>query len=315
MAFAPPTYLVLITGCLVVTALLQFVSSAANAIASGIARHHAMSGQVSTAMNVALQLPAAMAALLGGVLAGLLEGSAAETAARTIFLIGAALMLVLAAFGVLGPKRLFEDAGREPPALSPGQDALRLLKTWAIYPALVIQILWQFGPGVGVALQYHLSNDIHATDAQIGGFYAIFNLGFLPTYLLYGWLAQRVSLRPLVWLGAALAIPQMVSLLFIHSPGDVLLAAIPMGILGGIGQCAFMDLAIRSCPKGLEGTMMMMLWSMYWIAVTFGDLWGADLYEHHGGFNTALMATIAVYAAILPIVLLIPRRITAGKDA
>ena len=315
MAFAPPTYLVLLTGCLVVTALLQFVSSASNALASGIGRHHAMSGQVSTAMNVALQLPAALAALLGGVLAGLLEGGQAQAAARTIFLIGAALMAVLAAFGAFGPKQLFDDAEPVAPALSPGRDVLRLLGTWAIYPALLIQILWQFGPGMGVALQYHLSNDIHVTDARIGQFYAIFNLGFLPVYLLYGWLAQRFSLRPLLWLGAALAIPQMASLLFIHSPRDVLLAAIPTGILGGISQAAFMDLAIRSCPKGLEGTMMMLLWSMFWIAVTFGDLWGADLYEHHGGFNTALLATIGVYAAILPVILLIPRRITAGKDA
>jgi hypothetical protein len=112
-----------------------------------------------------------------------------------------------------------------------------------------------------------------------------------------------------------LAVPQMVSLLFIHTPQGALLAAIPMGLLGGMGQAAFTDLAIRSCPKGLEGTMMMLLWTMYWIAVRGGDLWGTDLYDHHGGFNTALWATIAVYAAILPVLLFVPRRITAGRDA
>ena len=88
-----------------------------------------------------------------------------------------------------------------------------------------------------------------------------------------------------------------------------------MGLLGGIGQAAFTDLAMRSCPKGLEGTMMMLFLALYWISTRFGDLWGADLYQHHGGYNTTLLATIAVYAAILPVLLLVPRRISAGKDA
>ena len=36
-------------------------------------------------------------------------------------------------------------------------------------------------------------------------------------------------------------------------------AAVPMGLLGGIGQAAFTDLALRSCPKGLEGTRKKLL--------------------------------------------------------
>jgi len=54
---------------------------------------------------------------------------------------------------------------------------------------------------------------------------------------------------------------------------------------------------------------------MYWIANRVGDLWGADLYQNHGGFNTALLATIAVYAAILLVIPFVPKRITAGMDA
>jgi hypothetical protein len=88
-----------------------------------------------------------------------------------------------------------------------------------------------------------------------------------------------------------------------------------MGILGGIAQPAFWDLAMRACPEGLEGTLMMLLWSIYWIDYRLGDLWGADLYDHHGGFSVAIWATIAIYAAIVPVLLLVPRRITRGTDA
>jgi hypothetical protein len=112
-----------------------------------------------------------------------------------------------------------------------------------------------------------------------------------------------------------MAVPQMAPLLFIKTADLAVWSALPLGILGGIGQVAFMDLAMRACPKGLEGTMMMLLWSCYWISYRLGDLWGGDLYDHHGGFSVAIWATIGVYALILPILLLVPRRITAGADA
>ena len=317
MAFAPPTYAMLLIGVFLVTVLMQFVAGAAAGLATAVGRHHAMAGQMSTVMNATALAPQVIAALLGGLLSGLLEGAGAATAARVLFLVGAGLMLAMTAFGAFGPRRLFDDAraGAEPRRLTLGADIARLLRTWAIYPVLAIQLLWQFGPGAGLALQYHLANDLHASDAQVGAFYAIFYGGFLPVYALYAWLAQRVKLRTLLWIGAVLAVPQMASLLFIRSAQGALVAAIPMGLLGGIGQAAFTALAIRACPKGLEGTMMMLFLALFWISQRFGDLWGADLYQHHGGYNTTLWVTIGLYAAILPILFLVPRRLSDTVDA
>jgi len=315
MAFSPPTYALLLGGGLVVTTLMQFLNGATNGLASSVARRHAMSGQMSTAMNVALSLPLLIGFAVGGVLSAAVEKSSDQAAARLIFLIGAALLLCVALFGLFGPKRLFEDSAPEPSSLTPLADIGRLVASVAIYPALLIQLLWQFGPGVGIALQYHLANDLKATDAQVGAWYAVFYGSFIPIYLLYGWLAQRLSLRVLVWVGAVTAVAQMAPLLFVHTPGQAIWAAAALGVLGGIGQPAFFDLAIRSAPRGLEGSMMMLVWTMYWIAVRGGDLWGADLYDHHGGYNTALIATIVVYALILPIIPFIPRRILASHDA
>jgi MFS family permease len=315
LAFAPPTYAVLLAGGLLVGTLLQFVSGAASGIATAIGRRHAMSGQMSTAMNTAMIVPAVVCGWLGGMLADSTEGLPAGQALRSVFLVGAGLMVLICAFGAFGPRRVYEDGRTEPEAISPGRDFIRLLKYWPIYPALLIQLLWQFAPGAGIAMQFHLSNDIHASDSQVGLFYTIFYVGFIPMYGLYAWLAQHIALRPLVWIGGVLAVPQMASLLFIHSPAGALWAAVPMGLLGGIGQAAFTDLTIRSSPKGLEGTMMMLFLTMFWIAQKGGDLWGADLYQHHGGFNTALLATIAVYAAILLVIPFVPKSITAGHDA
>jgi Na+/melibiose symporter-like transporter len=300
---------------MVATASIQLVYGAANGLATAIGRRHAMTGQMSTAVNIANTLPIAVASYLGGMLSQSLERASTAEASRLLFLTGAALMIAIAAFGAFGPQRLFDEGRTEPQTLTPLADLGRLLRCWPVYPAVAIQLLWQFGPAAGSAMQYHLSGDLHATDSQVGLFFAAFYGSFIPTFLIYGLLAQRFSLRVLLWIGALMAVPQMAPLLFIKSADLAVWSALALGILGGIGQVAFMDLAMRACPKGLEGTMMMLLWSCYWISYRLGDLWGGDLYDHHGGFSVAIWATIGVYALILPILFLIPRRITAGVDA
>ena len=72
---------------------------------------------------------------MGGILSGFLESAGATTAARILFLLGSALMLGMTAFGAFGPKRLFDDAkasaaaGPKTQRLTPGADAMRLLRT------------------------------------------------------------------------------------------------------------------------------------------------------------------------------------------
>ena len=164
-------------------------------------------------------------------------------------------------------------------------------------------------------MQFHLSNTLHATDAQVGQWYAIFFGSMVPIMAGYSWLCRRVKLSTLLWIGAALGVPQFVPFLFAHDIHQAFAAAVAMGVLGGLAQAAYVDLAIRACPPGLQGTMMMFLVTMYWIPVRFSDLWGAYLYDKAGGFNTAVIATTAVYALILPVLLLVPKRLIATTDA
>jgi hypothetical protein len=53
-----------------------------------------------------------------------------------------------------------------------------------------------------------------------------------------------------------------------------------MGALGGMGGAAFFDLIIRSCPKGLQGSMLMAAAGALAIDGQLGNLLGATLYEH-----------------------------------
>lgn len=315
LAFLAPSYAVLMTGLIVATIAYQMVASAANGLLAAIGQSQAMAGQMSTLVSITAALPALGAFLAGGVLSGMLEGRDAISAARILFLGAASLMVCIVVFGLLGPSALFpRKTERAAPTTTLRADIGRLLRHWPVYPVMLIQLLWQFGPAAGTVLQYHITDALHASDAQWGAWNAIFVGSFLPMFVIYGFLCQKVRLSRLLWWGFALAVGQMAPLLFIKTAIGALIAAVPMGLIGGIGQAALIDLTIRSCPRGLQGTMMMLIVALYWVSTRFGDLFGTWLYDKHGGFPAAVWATIGVYALILPVLLLVPRRLIDTRD-
>jgi hypothetical protein len=111
-----------------------------------------------------------------------------------------------------------------------------------------------------------------------------------------------------------IAVPQMVPLLFIHSVTGALIAAAPIGLMGGLATGAYLDLIIRSCPRGLQGTTLMLANSLYYAVTRFGDLLGTHLYDYFGGFNVCVLAITIVYALILPTLLLVPGQLIATAD-
>jgi len=314
MALVPPSYGVLLGGVLLGTCGVQMLWSAARGLVSAAGQQQAITGQMSTVVNIASSIPSLVAFLLGGFLSAYLEGQNAVAAARILFLVGAGLMGVIALFGVFGPARLFQSADTGPRTGALAADALRLLRHAPIYPVLLIQLIWQFAPATGAVLPYHMGNDLHASDAQVGAWYAIFFGSFAPVYLLYGWLCQRFRLKTLLWVGTVLAVLQMSPLLVMKTPETALIAAAVMGVMGGVAQSAYTDLAIRSCPKGLQGAMMMLFMAMYWVTVRFGDLLGAWLYGGPGGYNAAVWVSLGIYALLLPCMLLVPGHLSAARD-
>jgi len=314
-AFVPVTYVTLLVAVILLTSAFLFVHSAQNGLTSTIGQQHVMSGQVSTMWNIFLSVPTLAAFLIGGALSDQLEGKNADQAARILFLVGAAIMATVALYSLWKPKSVYANVHAETgPAAHPWADVKRLVRHRAIYPALLIWLLWNFAPGSQTPLQFYLQNTLHSNDAQWGQWNAIFAASFIPTFMLFGVLCQRFPLRPLLWWGTVVAVPQMVPLLFIHSVTGALIAAAPIGLMGGVATAAYMDLIIRSCPRGLQGTMLMMAWALYYFVSRFGDVLGTNLYDHYGGFRTCVIAITTVYALILPLLLLVPKRLTDTAD-
>ena len=312
-AITPMSYATLLIAVVLLTGSFLFVSSAQNGLTSMIGQQHAMTGQVSAVWNVFLSIPTVAALLIGGALSGVLEEENPDQAVRILFLAGASVMTAIALYALWKPRDVFDNVSVEADG-HPMKDLMRLVRHRPIYPALLIWLLWNFAPGSTTPLQYHLQNTLHATDAQWGQWNAIFAASFIPTFIVYGLLCRRFALKTLLWWGTALAVPQMVPLLFIDTMTQALIAAAPVGLMGGLATGAYLDLIIRSCPRGLQGTTLMLSNSLYFVVVRFGDVLGTHLYDRYGGFAVCVIAITIVYALILPALLLVPNEVVATAD-
>src|SRR5512135_561360 len=314
-AFADVSYTMLVFAVALSTIAFLFVNAAQAGLTSAVGQRNVMSGQVAAMWNIVQSLPVLAAYWLGGIFSDMLEGQNAARAARLLFLTGAAVMLTIAVYAIWRPRAVYDqlhDAPKE--KVHPFADMKRLSAHWPVYPALAIWFMWSFAPGSVTPLQYYLQNTLHSNDAQWGEWNAIFAVAFIPTYLLFGFLCRKYPLRTLLIWGTAVGVPQFIPLLFVHSTTAALVAAGPIGLMGGVATAAYYDLMIRSCPRGLEGTVLMMSVGLYYIAGRFGDLLGTTLYDRFGGFGVCVAAITITYAAILPTILLVPRGLIATPD-
>jgi MFS family permease len=178
------------------------------------------------------------------------------------------------------------------------------------------QLSLELCPWAATPLQYYLTNELHASDAVYSNYNAIFTFSFIPTFLLYGFLCRKYPLRKLLLWGTIIGVPQLIPLAFIHSGSAAEVLAVPIGLMGGIATAAYIDLAMRSCPPGLQGTLMMMVDGVVVLAGRGGDILGTWIYDvgKPYGFRYCVIAITLVYAAILPVILLIPKHIIATAD-
>ena len=114
--------------------------------------------------------------------------------------------------------------------------------------------------------------------------------------------------------GTLAAAPQMVPLLFLHSVTGALIAAALEGLLGGVAVASYLALIIRSCPKGLQGTTLMMAGGLSTIAARFGDVLGTQLYDNFGSFAVCVATMSISNLLIIPVLLCVPRNLIATAD-
>jgi Major Facilitator Superfamily len=311
MALSNLSFEGLFAGMLLVMTTFRFIAAAHQGLLALIGQEKLMSGRLAALWQIFGTLPYVVGAFASGLVAEYLKP-------RETFLLMTVLCAALVIFGIWKPKAVFKDAYDKPAAKGAGLigDMKRLVRHRAVYPAVIIMFMFQFAPGGNTPLQYYLSNTLHASDEIYGFYYAVFAAAFIPVWFIYGYICKFVSLEKLLWWGTILTIPQMIPLIFIHSGTEAVFWALPMGLAGGIAGVAYFDLAMRSCPPGLQGTLMMMVDGVYQLSYRGSDVLGVQLYNSSpkNGFLYCVIATTAVYALILPMLLLIPKKLIATKD-
>ena len=134
--------------------------------------------------------------------------------------------------------------------------------------------------------------------------------------MLYGYLCKRRPLATLLLIATFAYIAQAIPLLFIHSTATALWMALLMGLINGFAFATYWDLALRSCPPGLQGTLMMLVAGAYELAYRAGDLVGASIYANaqtHGFLSCVILATVTS-TLMLPVLRLIPRELIVTAD-
>jgi len=311
MAFTGVSYAHLVTGMLLCMVGSRLVSAAYNGLIALVGQEQLMSGRLSAVWNVVSAVPVALGAVASGYISD-------HLGPKDAFLLAAAGTLLIGVTGVFQPASVFGHAYDAPQARTTrlGESVRRLLRHRAVYPAVLICFLWNFAPGSNTPVQFYISNQLHAPDSVYSYYNAIFVVAFVPTFLLYGYLCKRVPLSRLLWWGTIAAVPQMVPLAFIHSGTAAMVLAAPIGLMGGVATAAYYDLAMRSCPPGLQGTLMMLVDGVFVLSLRGGDVLGSAIYNSSPthGFTYCVIATTAVYALILPLILLVPREVVSTAD-
>ncbi len=313
-AAASPSYPVLMAAILLSLAAWSFTRAAEQGLASMAGQQLAMTGWMSVVWSICSSLPYLASYGAGGLLSQYLEGERADVAARILFLVGAGVMAAITCYAAWKPRAVYGHLHPEPSQAHSLGELRRLARHWPVYPALAIWFLWSFAPGSGTPLQYYLQNTLRASDSQWGAWNAIFAVAFIPTYLLYGVLCRRFTARTLLFWGTIVGVPQFVPLYFIHTVHGAMWGAAFIGLSGGVASSAFIDLLMRAAPKALQGTVMMLAGSLYWVAVRFGDVLGTYLYDYAGGFAACVVAITIAYALILPTLLLVPKPLIATRE-
>lgn len=205
MALSRTTYLGLLSGMLLATAAFSFTFAAFQGLQALIGQEALMTGRLSALYNFFLFIPVSAAYFFSGFMSENLSP-------RQTFLGVAALTSVLGVFGFWKPRSVFNHTYDNPHAKGAGflGDLRRLLKHRAIYPVLLINIMWNVTPGSFTPMQFFLTNQLHVADSVYAEFAGLYNFFFLPPVVLYGFLCRKFPPRKLLLWSVIVGIPQFI---------------------------------------------------------------------------------------------------------
>jgi len=182
---------------------------------------------------------------------------------------------------------------------------------------ILFLFLWFFSPSFGTPLNYRMVDELKFSKEFVGQLDSISSvgsmLGALVFYVLQGVpikLGGRISLqlgevapkRILYGLVPVGVVTTLLYLYFVDATTAVVITFLG-GMVGMISMLAALNIAARTCPKGVEGTIFAAVMALLNISQTFSSLVGSHLYEYYRlSYANLVLISAGATAAILPLI-------------
>jgi MFS family permease len=296
----------MLAGIVVAMLAFEFLAATTEGLMTEAAQRHVLTGHLSAVAEIAEIVPSIASMLLGGWLA-------THVGARASFLLAAGFTGVILVQTLLHRPAALAPESTTTPDESHRHAIRRLLRNRALWPAIGALLLWNFSPGWGTPLVFFFSDTLKLSPEAFGAFRAATFAGGGVAAIVYATLCRRYSLRRILWITIALNIPAAFFVLLAHNTLQAVAISAFVGLLLGLVNIALFDLLRRSCPTSLEGTGVMLGYSLFAIGGMLGDVFGSWLYER-AGLAICLAFDALATALILPLLLLIPRSLISSRD-
>jgi MFS family permease len=234
-----------------------------------------------------VQWAAIMAAsILVGLLGGWLAGARNLTAAFTI---AAGFPIVSLAMGL----RFIEER--------PGPlDRAAFLRTWrAIRAAMGERSVWAvagltffftFSPSFGPAFLYYQTDTLGFSQQFIGALDSLYYAAAVVGATIYAPLSRRARLKQVIVGAIGAGVLSTLAYLLYRGPVSAVLIQVLFGVTAMVVQLAFLDLAAKACPPGVEATFFALLMSVYNGGMQLSQNVGARLYDVVGYMPLVLIS-------------------------
>ncbi len=157
--------------------------------------------------------------------------------------------------------------------------AARSRAVWVVAGFL---FMWNFSPLFGPPLLYYERDMLQFSKIYIGTLGALANaagtLGAVVFFLFF----RHISLRRLLFSAVTLGVVSTLSFLGLTGPRSAVIIFLSYGLISQLTHLAVLDLAARSCPARVEGTVFALLMSALNLGRSGSQVLGGWLYDQSG---------------------------------
>jgi len=265
-------------------ATLAFCDVMTDALMVETGRPLGLTGSFQAVQWAAISFALVLAQLAGGYLS-------AHAAPASVFLLSGLfpLMTFLATLVLVQEPSTTSSRAHAQATLLSLEQAMRSRTLWLVAGFL---FFWNFSPALGTPLLYYETDVLHFSKVFIGVLGALSNAAGIVGALLFFFYCQRVSLDRLLRIAVVLGVLSTLGFIGLIGPQSGLIIFFFFGLITQLTHLTILDLAARSCPAHIEGTVFALLMSTLNIGKTGGTALGGWLYDH-----TGLIPLICVSAA------------------